>query len=114
MSCRQNQYGKQNVPEDRELTLPDCSSGSMPERATVKFGARLFAVRLSWVCKAGNDVISLVRNACSDSAQTGIAEQIGEGHLAIWQDATAEAVAFGLVCCLDNCCQAVIGVSAGG
>lgn len=100
-----------------ELTLPDCSSGNMPERATVKFGARLFAVRLSWVCKAGNDVIGLVRNALIPSLTiiyTGIAKQVGKGHLAIWQDATAEAVAFGLVCCLDNCCQAVIGVSAGG
>lgn len=44
----------------------------------------------------------------------GIAKQLGKDYLAIWQDATAEAVAFGLVCCLDNCCQAVIGVSAGG
>ena len=42
------------------------------------------------------------------------ARQIGIVHLAIWHDATTEAVAFGLVCCLDNCCQAVIGLSAGG
>lgn len=43
-------------PVAARLTLPDCSSGKVPDSTAVRFGARFLAVMLSKACNGHNEV----------------------------------------------------------
>ena len=93
-----------------KLTLPDCSSGKVPDRTAVRFGARFLAVMLSKACR-GHKVVTQVfcysgcRHVCSKGMPT---------HLAIRQNAAGELVVLVAICSLDNCFKAVTFLSTGG
>ena len=93
-----------------QLTLPDCSSGKVPDRTAVRFGARFLAVMLSKACRGHKFVTQVLcysgcRHVCSKGMST---------HLAIRQNAAGELVVLVAICSLDNCFKAVTFLSAGG